>query len=209
MAARLSLRRVVLRWHRRIGMAAELFLLVVLTTGIVLQHPQSFGLRHNASHASWLLEWYGLPAVQPPQHFQAGQHWLSLVGESLYIDGEILTNLDANKVRAIYSDGDAIWLKHEEETLRIDSAALAATIFPALPAAAEKLEISTPPAPLAEAMDAVHARNGLPLERILLDLHTGRFFGSTGAWIMDAAAIALLYLTLSGIYNFFHRPRQP
>eukprot|EP00439_Symbiodinium_sp_Y106_P089155 s1_g1691.t1 len=37
---------------------------------------------------------------------------------------------------------------------------------------------------------------GLPLYRIVLDLHSGNFFGELGVWIMDGSAILLLVLRL-------------
>lgn len=40
---------------------------------------------------------------------------------------------------------------------------------------------------------------GLPWERVLLDVHSGRIIGSWGPWIMDAAAILMFFLALSGI----------
>ena len=42
--------------------------------------------------------------------------------------------------------------------------------------------------------------NGLKLERVILDLHSGRIFGNAGVYLMDAAAIALLWLSLSGLW---------
>lgn len=40
----------------------------------------------------------------------------------------------------------------------------------------------------------------LPLERIVLDLHAGRFFGRHGPWLVDAAAVILLLLACSGLW---------
>lgn len=42
--------------------------------------------------------------------------------------------------------------------------------------------------------------NGLKLERVILDLHSGRLFGQYGIYLMDAAAIALLWLSFSGLW---------
>ena len=38
----------------------------------------------------------------------------------------------------------------------------------------------------------------LPVERVLLDLHSGRFFGWLGPWVSDVAASLLISLPLSG-----------
>lgn len=47
--------------------------------------------------------------------------------------------------------------------------------------------------------------NGLKLERVILDLHSGRIFGNAGVYLMDAAAIALLWLSLSGLWVWSKR----
>lgn len=39
---------------------------------------------------------------------------------------------------------------------------------------------------------------GLSWERVLLDLHSGRVFGNKGVWVVDIAAVLLLFLSLSG-----------
>lgn len=50
--------------------------------------------------------------------------------------------------------------------------------------------------------------NGLKLERVILDLHSGRIFGQYGIYIMDAAAIALLWLSISGLWVWNSRRRK-
>jgi len=49
---------------------------------------------------------------------------------------------------------------------------------------------------------------GLKLERIILDLHSGRIFGHYGIYLMDGAAIALLWLSLSGLWVWNSRRRK-
>lgn len=41
---------------------------------------------------------------------------------------------------------------------------------------------------------------GLSMERVLLDLHSGRLFGAGGVYVMDAAAVILLLLAASGVW---------
>lgn len=47
----------------------------------------------------------------------------------------------------------------------------------------------------------------LPQERLILDLHSGRFFGPAGPWLMDLAAIILIFLSLTGSWMWFKRRR--
>lgn len=49
---------------------------------------------------------------------------------------------------------------------------------------------------------------GLKLERVVLDLHSGRIFGEYGIYLMDAAALALLWLSLSGLWVWGSRRRK-
>jgi PepSY-associated TM region len=47
----------------------------------------------------------------------------------------------------------------------------------------------------------------LPVERVILDLHSGRFFGRGGPWIFDIAACLLILLALSGTWIWLRRRR--
>ncbi|MBI4006754.1 MAG: PepSY domain-containing protein [Gammaproteobacteria bacterium] len=46
---------------------------------------------------------------------------------------------------------------------------------------------------------------GLPLERVILDMHSGRFLGGFGIYLVDAAAALFLLLSLSGVWMWFKR----
>jgi hypothetical protein len=59
-----------------------------------------------------------------------------------------------------------------------------------------------------EALLHAYRGNGLSLERVILDLHSGRIFGHYGIYIMDAAAIALLWLSLSGLWVWWRRQQK-
>jgi PepSY-associated transmembrane protein len=61
------------------------------------------------------------------------------------------------------------------------------------------------PTPLAASDREAYARRlapGIPLQRILLDLHSGRFLGSLGPLFFDLVAIFLALLALTGAWMF-------
>ena len=70
------------------------------------------------------------------------------------------------------------------------------------------------PAALAATLAEVYRGSGVSYERVLLDLHSGRLFGRGGEFVVDAAALCLLSLALTGSYMFFkfkrgnQRPRR-
>lgn len=49
----------------------------------------------------------------------------------------------------------------------------------------------------------------LPLERVVLDLHSGRLFGRYGPYLMDLAAVILLILSLSGLWIYLQNGKRP
>jgi len=59
-----------------------------------------------------------------------------------------------------------------------------------------------------EALLHAYRGKGLSLERVILDLHSGRIFGHYGVYLMDAAAIALLWLSLSGLWVWWSRRQK-
>ena len=50
--------------------------------------------------------------------------------------------------------------------------------------------------------------DGVPLDRVILDIHSGRFFGSIGKWIYDITVIGVLLLSLTGFFLFFKTRRR-
>jgi hypothetical protein len=66
-------------------------------------------------------------------------------------------------------------------------------------------ETSPVPPELNGALQAAYRGVGLPVERVLLDLHSGRILGRAGIYLVDAAAILFLLLAVSGIWLWTRR----
>ena len=61
------------------------------------------------------------------------------------------------------------------------------------------------PADIEAQIAAAYRGSGLSVERVLVDLHSGRLFGLSGIAMMDLAAIALCILAVSGILVWLRR----
>jgi len=55
------------------------------------------------------------------------------------------------------------------------------------------------------ALQQLYRGRGLTLERLLLDLHSGRAFARSGPWLMDIVAVALIALSLLGMLLWLRR----
>lgn len=73
-----------------------------------------------------------------------------------------------------------------------------------------RLSITWLDAAIEPAQSSVRTRYGAAIinwERWLLDLHSGRFFGPAGVWVMNLAGLALLVLAFTGL-NVWYRSRK-
>ena len=68
-------------------------------------------------------------------------------------------------------------------------------------------ELETLPDELAERIGRHIVTHALTWERALLDLHSGRLFGTAGKWLADIAGILLLLLAISGVIIWLQRWR--
>jgi len=50
--------------------------------------------------------------------------------------------------------------------------------------------------------------DGVPLDRVILDIHSGRFFGIIGKWIYDITVIGVLILSATGFVLFLKSRRR-
>lgn len=103
-------------------------------------------------------------------------------------------------VTAVVWQDDAYQLQIGQDWFALDllSYQLTAATAPAEPAAV--LQVLPP--------ELAAARNeSISWQRVLLDLHSGRWFGSWGVWVVDVAALILLFLALSGAWIWFSRKR--
>lgn len=51
-------------------------------------------------------------------------------------------------------------------------------------------------------------RTGVTLEHVLLDLHSGRFFGAWGPYFIDATGFGMIAVALSGVWLFIRHGRR-
>lgn len=237
------------KWHRRTGLVAAVFVVLFVVTGVLLNHTGKLGLGEVHMRSAALLDWYGIQAPAHARSFKAGAHWVSELGERIYLNGSLVATehsgllgavlledvlvvaleghvmlFDAagrrlevlggaegvpSGMSAIGSHGEALIVRAghgdyraDKDLLRWEKATVTdeATVTWARPAAT--------PDSLYAAMAAAYRGEGLSLERVLLDLHSGRIFGRFGPLLMDAVALALLVLVLSGVWVFSHAAQR-
>lgn len=237
----MSLRRhliLLLRWHRRLALAAAIFLVILATTGILINHSPDFGFDKTQLHARWLTGWYGIEPPEPVA-FEAQQYWLlhngvntlsldgtavgecpppfsgavavkdlliALCGGDLLLlepGGQLLERITAlfglpEQASAIGTDGERLFIKNAQGVFlgNLDTLEWAAT-----DASGATVAWASPgQAPAALLNRTAQDTPGISLERVLLDLHSGRIFGPGGVWLFDLMALFFILIAVTGCW---------
>ena len=81
-----KIRIFFLKWHRTLGLAAAFFILILVGTGIALNHGNSLSLDHEPA-PRWVLPLYGIDPSLPTEGFRAGDQWLIEAERQLFFNG--------------------------------------------------------------------------------------------------------------------------
>jgi hypothetical protein len=92
-------------WHRRVGVLAAFFVLVLVITGIVLNHSTTMGLDRRFVDWPWLSQAYGDDSADFPA-FQLGEHWLFRAANGrVYFDALEVAPCRGGLMGALSADG--------------------------------------------------------------------------------------------------------
>lgn len=232
------------KWHPKIGVFAILFVIILVITGIALNHTQELNLNKRYIQSDWLLDFYKIKPAHDPVAFKSGKTWVTQFGERIYFNNiEIADNVSnligithANSMFVVaYDDQVALFTGSGEHIEQLTSAQ-------GVPAGMKAIGVnnqddvviktehsyykvnldeldwhefhnleaswsmsSVLPEQLKTELMNEYRGKGLSVERVLLDLHSGRILGKGGVYIVDTIAILLLFLSLSGIWMWWVR----
>lgn len=237
----------VFLWHRRLGLIAIVFIIVLSITGIMLNHTEPMSLDEKAIDNSWLLDWYGLNPQSASISFGADSHVITQWDEQIFFDNQPLMHSQQRLRGAAGLDGMLVAALNNSVLLvtptgelieRIDTQTeftdirqvgvehqrlVVETIDNQYYRADEQVivwqKIDTRDSMWSRPVDIdeslkqqlleLYRGRGLSLERVILDLHSGRIFNAQwGIYIMDASALVMLWLAFSGLWVWASRRRK-
>ena len=235
-------------WHRRLGLVAILFVVILSLTGIMLNHTEALSLDETLIESNWLLDWYNLNPSSEPIHFNNNgaysiTQWdnqVFLNTTPLMVSKQIIQGVvSINNMIVIAFQNEIALIDHQGELIeRIDTTPNFAHIaklgiyqdnviiktidenYYATDKHIVTWSITSDKNSSWSVQDDISEQHrdlllnsyrgsGLNLERIILDLHSGRFFHKRwGTYIMDISAIVLLWLCISGLWVWSSRRKK-
>ncbi len=248
--SRAKLRLMFWRWHRRMGLAAAIFILLLSITGILLNHIDKFTWAKQPLKSSLLLAVYG---VELPRltSFAVDGHWISHAGgDYLYLDerdlaychgnglglagavvyqqlwlvacggelilftpqGDVVERLGASygvpqPLQGLGHCGDSVCLQAGDRYYLLDIEQLNWPQWDAALGSFNAVTARELPAHQRQALEARLLAGSISWERLLLDLHSGRFF-QLGPWLMDLVGLFLIALAITGITMWYSGRRR-
>jgi len=92
-------------WHRYMGLAAALFVIVLTITGLALNHTEELGLDSSTVQSNTLLDWYGIHAPDIKTGYRAGAHYVTEVGDNIYWDTAEIPGVHSPLIGVVENSG--------------------------------------------------------------------------------------------------------
>jgi hypothetical protein len=228
----MRLRKFLRKIHRWIGIIASIWLLLLASTGLLLQHKDDWNLAHKYTQSALLLSLYDIG--QQFTSYGDQQNNLAQLDYQIYIDGTAKIKLEEPIIGAVYQQPNWIiatasqinWIDTHGQiiqsmdefdgiTLPIEKLGHNQTNL-IIQNQSESIELKTlQPTMLtttwSQAIDSeslkiqlieTSTQNYLSYEQLIFDLHAGI---TSPSLFNDIAALALIFLSISGIIIFFKK----
>jgi len=227
------------KWHRKVGISAAFFVMLLVVSGLLLNHTDELKLQNIFVKNEKLLEWYNIQPKSQIKSFRVDQHWVTQIDSRLYFDqmeladhiGNLFGVVSISDGYVVALDGSLLILTLSGEIVEglsgaegvpsgIKSIGLSEEEGIVIKAAhgdyladldamewqekdgmlvnwSESQEI---PENLYDQLLILYRGKGLPLERVILDIHSGRILGQAGVLLIDFMAVLFLLLAMSGVW---------
>lgn len=232
---------LIQKWHRTIGISSAIFMILLATSGILLNYTEQIGLNTIHITNKRLLDWYNIQAPSS-KSFTTQRHWITQIGSQLYFNqSKIIDHITENLIGAV-STQDGITIALDKTFLLLTENGEIIEKIPdldCLPATRKSIgtatkgiiirttqgdylidldqqhcdrtdhlaiDIARPsqlPPPLHAELTQLYRGHGLSLEKLIIDIHSGRILGQAGILLVDFMALLFLILSISGIYLWF------
>ena len=231
------------RWHRKLGLTGIPLVIILLCTGILLNHSEDLGLDGIALPDGILSLVYGINPPEEMVGYQVAGHWLTgrgnalllhstpfaqcsqplmgaiaqgafiiaLCNDSLFLvtpEGQLVEKLaeplgETRHLLQIGSalepgDADYVFLAGERDFWKLNLTTLVSTQVSGTHDSVSWSEPSDYPNELAKEIKSGLLVDDIHLERLILDIHSGRVLGTFGVILADFVAVLIAVLALSG-----------
>lgn len=96
-----SVRRFLLKFHHRVGVAIFVFVVFLVATGVLINHSNALGWDKQHLASAFWLKLYGVNVSRVESGFPVANHWVSHASSRLYFDDQPLVECNAPLMGAV------------------------------------------------------------------------------------------------------------
>ena len=195
---------MILKIHRFLGITLVFFVIVLSVTGTLLQHAEDFNIRQKYASSNIARNFYDIkPCTVHSTSIE--RKWISICNNNLYFnDVKIANNISA--LNEIYKKGNLYVIQYDGHKITINDNAEIINMKHMKKLNLKKnnilLKRSDIPGNLRKNIEDESIGKTITYERIIVDIHTGRLFGSIGVTLIDLVTIGLLILSVTGSFSW-------
>lgn len=128
-------------------------------------------------------------------------HEARLLERVPWLHGETIDGLGTSDGRVVARTGEQTWVADEQLLVWRELETPSAPVQWSLP--------ETAPMQVKERLAQSYRGGVLSLQRVLLDIHSGRIFGEAGIWVYDLLGLATIVIAMSGLLLWLRTGRRP
>tara|TARA_B100001778_G_scaffold306128_1_gene285229 strand:+ start:65 stop:664 length:600 start_codon:yes stop_codon:yes gene_type:complete len=197
---------MLIKIHRFLGISLVFFILVLSVTGTLIQHAEIFNIRNNYAPSSIAKNFYD---IQPCKiySYQFNKKWISICNQDLYFDiKKVASNVE--KVTSIFIDNNKYHIHYDNHVIIINPDSSISAMDHIEPEDSKiTLKEGLIPTKQKKIIEDKSISKTITYERIAVDLHSGRLFGSFGVTLIDLVTIGIIILSFTGAYSWIRHKK--
>lgn len=204
-----SIRRFLYSLHTSLGVSLSLFLIILVVTGIILNHEEELQL--SKKKLSWASSLYDIKAPEFIGSVQTEDFIISATSDSIFLispDSEILKEFSFSEILdsqikeiAVSKETNSVLFITRDGKFKCDRAIIDCKLT-------DEALIQSSDKSLLEFSKEAWLSEAVSFQKLVIDIHSGRILGSFGKLIVDLVALGLLFLTFSGIFLWLKKLKK-
>jgi len=197
---------MLMKIHRFLGITLVFFILLLSVTGTLLQHAESFNIRNNYAPSSIAKNFYD---IQPCKiySYKFNNTWISICNRDLYFGLKKVAS-NVGKVSSIFLENDKYHIYYDNHAIIINPDSSISGMSHIEPEdSAIVLKEGLIPIKQKKIIENISISKTITYERIVVDLHSGRLFGSFGVTLIDLVTIGIILLSFTGAYSWIRHKK--
>ncbi len=200
---------MIMRIHRLLGITLVFFILILSITGTLLQHAEDFNIRNNYAPSSVAKNFYNIKPCKI-YSYEYDNKWISVCNSDLYFNEKKIAS-GINNVNSVYLDKGKYHIHYDNHVIIINSDSAIEEMGHTSPNEnIDKnviLKLDSISENQKQIIESKSLSKTITYERIVVDLHSGRLFGSFGVTLVDLVTIGIILLSFTGAYTWIRQKK--